>query len=193
MAADRNRNRFWVNSHIQGRILARIAAYWVVYHAILWHAMFVVRYVAYRAALITGDGEYQSIGQIYSKFTSDFSTLLICAVLLAPAFMYDMIRNTHRICGPLVRFQNSLKKMIAGEKVAPFKLRDHDLLVQFQDVFNEFLEYYNAKVANLPAGEVKLSSRDAAILEQIAQLRAMAPDPLAADAPNESQLAEVSA
>jgi hypothetical protein len=35
--------------------------------------------------------------------------------------------------------------MMAGETIQPFKLRDGDLLTDFQDVFNQFLVHYNAQ------------------------------------------------
>jgi len=174
MAAERQRGKYWVSPRIQGRLIARIACYWCAYHLILWHSMFVVRYVTYRVGLITGESESQSLGAVYSQFTEDFSMLAICAILLAPIFLYDLYRNSHRIAGPLVRFQNSLKRMMNGETIRPFKLRDGDLLTEFQDVFNDFLVHYNKLVEKEAPPRSVMSEDDAARVERITQT----PDPL---------------
>ncbi|QDT52518.1 hypothetical protein Pan44_05300 [Caulifigura coniformis] len=171
MTNDRVRGRVWVSARIQGRILGRIACYWAIYHAVLWNAIFVARYIAYRASLIAGDTEVRTIGQLYATFASDYAGLALCAVLLAPVFLYDVFRQSHRIAGPLVRFQTVLKRMIAGERVSTVKLRKDDLLTEFQDVFNEFIEYYNQKHGLAP-NDARMNEREAAILEQVTQVRA---------------------
>ncbi|HVJ66584.1 MAG TPA: hypothetical protein VM510_01300 [Caulifigura sp.] len=171
MTNDRVRGRVWVSARIQGRILGRIACYWAIYHAVLWNAIFVARYVSYRAALISGDTETRTMGQLYATFASDYAGLALCAILLAPIFLYDVFRQSHRIAGPLVRFKAVLQRMIAGERVSPVKLRKDDLLTEFQATFNEFIVYYNQKQGIGEPAE-KLNDREAAILEQVTQVRA---------------------
>ncbi len=90
MTYDRIRGRVWVSTRIQGRVLARIACYWAIYHAVLWNTIFVVRYVAYRAALISGTTESRSLSDLYASFATDYACLGLCALLLAPIFMYDV-------------------------------------------------------------------------------------------------------
>jgi hypothetical protein len=171
MANERVRGRVWVNARIQGRILARIACYWAIYHAVLWNAIFVARYIAYRASLIAGETETRTMGELYSTFAQDYAGLALCALLLAPIFLYDVFRQSHRIAGPLVRFQSVLKRMMAGEKVSPVKLRKDDLLNEFQAVFNEFIVFYAAKNGATGAIE-QLNDREAEILQQVTQVRA---------------------
>jgi hypothetical protein len=171
MPNDRVRGRVWVNARIQGRILARIACYWAIYHAVLWNAIFVARYIAYRASLIAGETESRTIGELYATFAYDYAGLALCAVLLAPVFLYDVFRQTHRIAGPLVRFQSVLRRMMADEKVSPIKLRKDDLLTEFQAVFNEFIVFYSARSGVAVPSET-LNDREAAILEQVTQVRA---------------------
>ena len=42
------RKKKFVSGPIQGRLLLRMGVYWVLYHVILWHALFIFRYVEYR-------------------------------------------------------------------------------------------------------------------------------------------------
>ncbi len=61
--------------------------------------------------------------------------------------------------------------MIEGQRVSPIKLRKGDLLTEFQAVFNEFITYYNEKSGLAPASD-RMNDREAAILEQVTQVRA---------------------
>jgi len=132
------RKKLYVSSLIQGRIIGRLALYWALYHAVLWNVMFVYRYLQYRGELLAG-APPQSFGELYQTFTLQHYSMLVCAIAIGPIVLWDALRVTHRIAGPLVRFQNSLKELAAGNAVEPIRLRDGDLLQDFQDVFNEFL------------------------------------------------------
>lgn len=169
MSREHQRSRIYVSRRIQGRLVGRLAFYWIMYHLVLWHMIFTARYIGYRASLITGETEYRTIGEIYVQFATDYAALAICALALTPIFLFDMFRQSHRIAGPLVRFQNSLKQLAAGETVRPFRLRKNDLLTEFEFEFNEFLTYYATRVdvprTAEPAPPV-LSEAQADLLEQ---------------------------
>jgi hypothetical protein len=167
MSRDHQRSKYYVSRQIQGRLVGRLAFYWVMYHLVLWHMIFTARYIGYRASLITGETEYLTIGELYMQFAMDYAALAICAMALTPIFLFDMFRQSHRIAGPLVRFQNSLKQLSAGETVLPFRLRKNDLLTEFEVEFNEFLTYYATRV-DRPNGSPprELSEGEADILER---------------------------
>jgi hypothetical protein len=169
MSREHQRSKYYVSRRIQGRLVGRLAFYWVMYHLVLWHMIFTARYIGYRASLITGETEYQSIGELYMTFAMDYAALAICALALTPIFLFDMFRQSHRIAGPLVRFQNSLKQLAAGQTVVPFRLRKNDLLTEFEVEFNEFLTYYATRV-DVPKGAetqpLALSEAEADILER---------------------------
>ena len=139
------RKKTYVNGRIQGRILGRIAAYWVLYHVVLWHGLFVYRFAQYRAAITTG-GEVVPFRDLYGQFCADFYPLIICALFILPAFLLDFVRLTHRIAGPLIRFRTAMQDVMAGKRVEEVTLRQRDLLTDFQTEFNEFLKYYNARL-----------------------------------------------
>lgn len=163
------RRKYWVNPRIQGRLIGRVAFYWLVYHLVLWHVMFLVRYVGYRAALITGESQYVSFNSLYLDFSTDYMTLAVCAVLLAPLFLYDMLQQSHRLAGPLLRCENTMKRLMAGEQAAPIQFRDNDLPVDFGVTFNEFLAFYAKQ--NRAAGPPAMTPQQAALLEGLEQDR----------------------
>jgi hypothetical protein len=135
------RRKTYVNSRVQGRFIGRIAAYWVMYHVVLWHGLFVYRYAQVRMS--AGDG--QVIGpfrSVYWQFCIDYSPLLICALLIMPLFMLDFVRMTHRFVGPLVRIRESLVGLMDRRPVSRIEFRNGDLLPELQATFNDFLSFY---------------------------------------------------
>ena len=147
------RQRMFVNGLIQGRLLMRAAGYWIVYHIVLWHTLFLYRYLEYRASLAAG-GPPKSFSEQYGEFVLDYYPMVICAVLVLPILLYDVMWLTHRIAGPLTRFENTLKRMERGERVAPVRLRERDLLTHFQGAFNDFIAHYNSvRYGSGPIGE----------------------------------------
>ena len=169
------RKKYFVNSRIQGRILTRLGMYWAIYHFSLWQSLFVFRYIQYRMAVMEG-GESMSFVQLYTQFWNDYSPLLSCAGLLLPIFVWDLLKMTHRVAGPLVRFQNTLKRLEAGETVPPIKLREGDLLTEFQDAFNNFMKHYEELRAQAMQNQEKnsdlgrshvLSEDEAAVVQRL--------------------------
>lgn len=155
------RQRMFVNGLIQGRLLMRAAGYWIVYHVVLWHTLFLYRYLEYRAALAAG-APPKSFSEQYGAFVLDYYPMVICAALVLPILLYDVMWLTHRIAGPLARFENTLKRMERGERVAPVRLRDRDLLMHFQGAFNDFIAHYNS----VRYGSGPIGDRDPESIEQ---------------------------
>jgi hypothetical protein len=138
-AAHHPRRQIYVNRTIQGRMLRRFALMWFVYHFVLWNAMFLYRYLQYRGELLAGSAP-QPFAELYSQFFAQHYSLMVCSLAVLPVLLWDMVRMTHRVAGPLVRFQKALGELAEGRTVDRIQIRDGDLLLEFQDAFNEFLE-----------------------------------------------------
>ena len=138
------RKQIFVSRKIQGRIVARLATYWVVYHLVLLHAMFLYHYLLYRGQLLA-DSLMAPVPffELYGGFLSQNFSLMLCAAAVFPLILWDMMKLTHRVAGPLVRFMSTLKQLEGGEKVRPVRLREGDLLVELQGAFNSYLEAAN--------------------------------------------------
>ncbi|MBI3866140.1 MAG: hypothetical protein HY290_30035 [Planctomycetia bacterium] len=133
------RTKIFVNRRIQGRILARMAKYWVVYNLVLWHALFLMDFQRQGIPGMTDQGPRMGLLDYYVEFAASHSLLLVLSAALLPIVLWDMLKLSHQIAGPLVRFGNSLRKMTAGEPVSQIQLRPGDLLGDFQEAFNEYL------------------------------------------------------
>ena len=53
--------------------------------------------------------------------------------------MWDLLKFSHRVVGPLVPFQRAIERLTAGEQVAEVRLRHGDLLSNLQSTFNQYL------------------------------------------------------
>jgi regulator of protease activity HflC (stomatin/prohibitin superfamily) len=76
---------------------------------------------------------------LYATFASSHRVMLFLMVASLPIVLRDMVRLTHQVAGPLVRFRNTLQQLAQGQNVEQVKLREGDLLTEFQDSFNQFL------------------------------------------------------
>ena len=132
------RKRLFVNREIQGRLLARTTLYWVLYHAVLWMAMFFYRYSEHRGAVLAG-ATPRSFADLYGQFLRENSSLWLCAFAILPIVLWDLLKFSHRVVGPLVRFQRTLEGLTAGQAVPEVRLRQGDLLFDLQTTFNEYL------------------------------------------------------
>lgn len=147
------RSKIFVNRGIQGAMALRFGMYWVVYHICLWHGAFMYFFLRARLSHLIGEaGPMMSVSELYGKFMADYLPITVTMLLLLPIVVYEMIRQTHRIAGPLVRFSKAMQEMRDGQVIQPVKLREGDMLTDFEKLFNEFVEFHQAKMK--AAGEL---------------------------------------
>lgn len=162
------RKQVYVNRSIQGTVMKRFAVYWLGYHLTLWHSMLLYGY--FRGLMLRSDPNGgMGFWQYYGKFFEANHTVLLCCVAVCPLLLWDTLRVTHRIAGPIVRFKKALKQLSRGEYVGPIQLREHDLMDDLKDAFNEFLAS-RERADQLASGH--LSSTEVVALDNIlAQMR----------------------
>ncbi|MBI5758927.1 MAG: hypothetical protein HZA46_10460 [Planctomycetales bacterium] len=132
------RKKLFVDGVLQGRAIRHVCFYWTVYHLFLWNTMFLYSYLHYRGELLAG-GMQKPFLELYRQFSMEHYSMLVCALAILPLVAWDILVLTHKISGPIVRFQRSLKQLARGERITPVQLRKGDLLVGFQDTFNAYV------------------------------------------------------
>lgn len=86
------------------------------------------------------------------------SKLLIALALLVPLTLAMGVLMTHKIAGPLYRFEMFLNAVMDGEHPEPCRLRQNDELKDFCELLNEVTEPLRSGSVPLPsAGENGLS------------------------------------
>ena len=126
--ADR-RSRRLIES-FQIRMCARIAAYAFIYQLSVWNLMFCLR-------LSKSGGDFLTE---YRNFFIESYPMLLCVLVLAPAFAWDAAKQLHRIAGPIYRFRQTINQITAGEPIRYARLGTGDELTDMQDDFNAMLD-----------------------------------------------------
>lgn len=144
----------------QKTTLKRIVSYWCVYHVVFWHVLFLYWVLEHRRGLPAG-GQTQSFLELYTDFSVKQVWILVCAAGILPFLVWDAVRLSHRMVGPLARFRHCLKLLSEGECVTQIKIRERDFLVDLQNALNEFLDSpYNTRRwgAVPPSGSAEAST-----------------------------------
>ena len=174
MDAKNLRKKSFVNRELQGKFLTRLVGYWFFYHLVLWHSLFVVDLMRNQLASTVVDGPRLSIGELYVNFADAHRVLLFLMVASLPIVLRDMVRLTHQVAGPLIRFRIALRQLANGQEVENVKLRDGDLLTEFQDAFNEFLASERRQKGWLSERleQIEMTAQESHCLADVAQLQA---------------------
>ncbi|MCA9052653.1 MAG: hypothetical protein KDA75_02395 [Planctomycetaceae bacterium] len=172
------RKKFFVSGRIQGQLMFRLSTYWVLYHFVLWHAMFAYFYLQHRMSGQVGSISFQ---ELYGSFVLQYYPIILCAVVMMPIFVIDLLKLSHRIAGPLVRFSHGVRGMIAGEEVRRVQLRKGDLLDDFESLFNEYVDVYERRRQQRVAIE-KMSERQADQINDVVRTESSDSGPNAAKA-----------
>jgi len=122
------RKRIWIDN-FQTRLSLRIAAYFVLYQAIVL------------ALLLLASDVWDMCQHTVGRESAWYFTVIGLAVFgyVGFAFIYDAVKFSHRIVGPLVRIRRAINAVTAGEAVDPVNLRNHDFLQEIKDELNNML------------------------------------------------------
>jgi hypothetical protein len=145
------RSRLWVDS-VQTHLLFRLGFYLLLYIVVVWHLGFVFNVVVSLAA----NGVRTGIGGLYLEYLAVLKPLLYAFLLTAPLLLYDLLKFSNRIAGPLYRCRRVMDEMAAGKPVTEFHARKGDFMGEFFRSFNGLIHAWNARIAteaNGHAGE----------------------------------------
>lgn len=141
MQSSYKRKRLWVDPPFQGRLLLRMGFYLMVYSVVIWHFGF-----AFEAMRdVVSHGATKSFGDLYTDYFWKQVPLLYTFVLLVPALMYNLLKFSNRIAGPLFRCRTVMRDMAAGKPVGEFKPRKNDLMEDLFAAFNGLIKEWNKR------------------------------------------------
>jgi methyl-accepting chemotaxis protein len=124
------RRRKLVNK-FQHKLIARMIFYGAVYQLTLWNFLFCWRLLA------SGGGNFF---QEYAQFSREFAPMLLCFLLVMPPLIWDAVRFSHRIAGPIVQINSAIRNVTEGSPLDYVRLRENDELTELQDDFNSMLD-----------------------------------------------------
>lgn len=136
-----SRTSKYVNSVlIQGNLMWRFMMYWVVYNIALIVTMAGDQLVWRLPDMVTGNSSF-NFGDFLSAFGTANRPLFLAMAIFCPLLLWDMMRYTHRIAGPMYRFRKAMEDHINGAPLTKVQLRDGDLMQEFQDTYNKFVAH----------------------------------------------------
>jgi hypothetical protein len=132
-----------VDPAFQFRLLLRQVCYWLLI-LVLWIHIAYVSELAVAIIQSTGKGSTLD-GVAYTEFLWRNRFLFFGLVLILPAVLYDLLKFSHRIAGPLFRCRKIMQEMAAGQPVAEFKPRKGDLMQELLQAFNGLIRAWNTR------------------------------------------------
>lgn len=142
------RERFFVDSTVQGLLLRRIVFHWVIFFFVACGCVLALQ-------AMMGDPEV-TFNERVRTVVGDFSLTAVILVMLLPAFLLDTIRISNRFVGPITRLRGGLKDLGKGNNTNKMKFRDNDLWHQAADEFNVVLERVNSQEKEIERLKKKL-------------------------------------
>jgi hypothetical protein len=143
------RNKIYLGGMLQGTLVKRLAICWAVYNVLLFHGLFAVSYLERPGAHAFVEGGAQvSLLDAYETFAWQNRLLIFGAFTVGPIFLWDVVRCTHRVAGPLVRLENMLLRMAQGETIREIKFRKGDWLTSLERALNLYLASRSAATEN---------------------------------------------
>jgi hypothetical protein len=135
------RTRLWVDPPFQARLLLRMGAYLALYILVVLHVGFFLELMRDLAT----NGPVKNFGELYLDYAGKQAPLLIALLLMMPPLLYNLLKFSHRIAGPLFRCRRVMQEMAAGQVVPEFKPRVGDLMRELFAAFNELIRTSNAR------------------------------------------------
>ena len=133
------RRKIWcVDEQLQMGLCRRL----LVYSCATWLAIFAVPICS--RMLFTE----LPFSQLATELVSDFWFPMMMSLLVAPVLLWDSIRFTHRIAGPIHRINRQVKQLADRESVQPIKLRKNDFCHELANDLNRVAEVYGQQTEN---------------------------------------------
>jgi hypothetical protein len=142
-----------INWTVQGPIVTRLMVHFFSYNIATVFLLLVVYGVRGSLAAVTD----QPLESTQMSFWQQASPVVICMFVMMPFMIWDLLKLTNRIAGPLFRFESLLKEYSKTGTLPLAVLRDGDLLTDYQRQFNDFVQalhtrYPETRPVNSPSG-----------------------------------------
>ena len=134
------RKKLYVNKEVQRALILRSILHWYFYMCAI--LLTVVICTAIR------DPSQLALKLVFKAFVY-FSPAIIASVLLLPLFVYDILKSSHRVAGPICRLRNEMIKLSNGEDVKELRFRPGDHWTELAEDFNvlakQLMEFRDAQ------------------------------------------------
>ncbi|MDB4614183.1 hypothetical protein OAH18_00695 [bacterium] len=136
------RKKKLVNKQLQGQLMLKMVFHWLGYNAVVISMTLSSVMFVYVLTAVNGVPE-NTMKEEFFGFFARHRPMLIAMLLLLPIVVWDMLKTTHRVAGPVYKFRSELQHYIDTGEMRSVKLRDNDFLTEFQDTWNQAVARHN--------------------------------------------------
>lgn len=129
--AEFKRSRLFIDPQVQGRLLCRVVAYWIM-------GVTVIGALAGLQVWVESHGAPLSV--VLNRALLAFGPALIAAVVLLPLILFDALRFSNKFSGPMHRLRNEVRRLADGTSYAPIVFREGDYWYDLAQEFNRLAE-----------------------------------------------------
>lgn len=121
------RKSLYINRAVQGQLIVKSVIQWFFYLCAILLTVVIWTVIQ--------NPSKSAIGLVFEAFTF-FSPAIVASILILPLFVWDMLKESNRIAGPIHRLQQEMKKLQNGEAVNNLEFRDGDYWLELAEDFN---------------------------------------------------------
>ena len=121
------RKKLYVNREVQRTLILRSIMHWYFYMCAI--LLTVVIFTVIR------DPSELALKLVFKSFIY-FSPAIIASVILLPLFVWDILKASNKVAGPIHRLRNEMAILVSGHDVKELRFRDGDHWSELADEFN---------------------------------------------------------
>lgn len=121
------RRQLYVDPAVQTAFVLRAVFYWVTCLVAVVMMLVFTSMLVEPARLF-----YPNADSLWFRFVPT----ALMALLMLPIIVFDMLRLSNRLVGPVFRLRRALRQLADGQPVQPIHFRDGDFWRDFADEFN---------------------------------------------------------
>ncbi|MCA9062654.1 MAG: hypothetical protein KDA96_06330 [Planctomycetaceae bacterium] len=125
-----------VNWKVQGPFIWRLVLHFFAYNAAVLGLLLAAWGIQTAVAAVTDSPVVPHVPTLWERI----APLAIAMAVMTPFMIWDLMRITNRVAGPLYRFECLLNEFVESGRISHARLREGDLPTDFQKKFNEFVE-----------------------------------------------------
>jgi methyl-accepting chemotaxis protein len=134
------RKKLYLGWKQHGRIVARVAMYLGVYPLAILEALWARDYLSSLSRV----GHPMPLTEVVASFFRQNAGMVSFSVIFAAIIVWDVVRLTNRIIGPLKRVEDALYRMAEGQGIGQLTFRKGDLIEGLEKAFNTYLSSLHA-------------------------------------------------
>ena len=124
------RKKQLVHRDIQLALVKRLLFQWIVFVVVTGVVTLAIQYLI---------DPLQASDVLAQRVKLTVGSMLLVSVCLAPLFIRDSIKLSHRVVGPIVRLRSSFKQVAPNIENERINLREHDFFKEVAADYNDML------------------------------------------------------